>query len=425
MLNKLKGMDNKNKALISNTVMLYILQFSSYFFSLITVPYQTRVLGPEIYGVLGVAAAVMLYFQLFLDFGFILSATADISKNRDDKEYVCKRITSIAIIKAVLGIISLVVILILVFAVPKFSEYKAVYLIYFSAYAVNSFLPDYVYRGIEKMSTVTIRTVAVKALFCIMTFLFLRSKEDYLAVPILTLIGNIIAVIFAYSYLFKHFKYNFTKVTLKEILKDFKNSSTFFYSRIATTVYSATNTLILGFVDTSGAITGYFTSADKVVTTAKNGLSPISDSLYPYMVKNKDFGPAKKILTVIMVPIILGCIVVGIFAEPLCVFAFGKDFVGTANILRAFLPVIVAILPSYIFGFPMMGALGIHKYANYSIFIGTAVHIIGVILLALCGKITGVTLAGMTSVSEWTILIYRVIVVYKTLKNRKKNVEEV
>ncbi len=421
MLNKLKRMQEKNKVLITNTVMLYILQFSSYFFSFVTVPYQTRVLGPEIYGILGVAAAVMLYFQLFLDFGFMLSATADIAKNRDDEEYVCRKISSIAIIKSGLGIISLIIMIILIIAIPKFSQQKAVYLIYFFAYAINSFMPDYVYRGIEKMTAVTVRTVAIKALFCVMTFALLRSERDYLVVPILLLIGNTLAVVFAYLYLFKVYKYRFSKVEFKEIWGDFKASSTFFYSRIATTVYSATNTVILGFVDKTGLVTGYFTSADKVVTTAKNGFSPISDSLYPYMVKNKDFGPVKKILTVVMTPIVLGCIVVGVFAEPLCIFAFGEDFEGTANILRAFLPVIVAILPSYIFGFPVLSALDSAKYANYSIFIGTVIHIIGVLLLAATGNITGVTLAAMTSVSEWTILIYRVTVVCMLLKKRNKN----
>lgn len=413
MLNKLKKIDNKNKVLIKNTFMLYILQFSSYLFSFITVPYQTRVLGPEIYGILGMAAAVMMYFQLFMDFGFLLSATEDISKNRDDNDYVCRKITSIAIIKSFFGIFSLLLMLVLVFTVPKFSAHKSVYLVYLLAYAINSFLPDYVYRGIENMTAVTFRTVAIKFLFCVMTFVFLHSKEDYLIVPILLLIGNTLAVLFAYTHLFKTFKYHFCKVSAKEIFSDFKRSSVFFYSRIATTVYTATNTVILGFVDKTGLITGYFTSADKIVTTAKNGMSPISDSLYPYMVKNRDFGPAKKILTIIMIPIVFGCIGVGIFAEPLCIFAFGKEFADTANILRAFLPTIAVTLPSYIFGFPMMGALGISKYANYSIFIATAVHICGIAILLFSGHINGVTLAAMTSVSEWTIFLYRAIIIYK------------
>ena len=413
MLNRLKKIDSKSKVLLQNTVMLYILQFSSYLFSFITVPYQTRILGPELYGMLGVAAAVMLYFQLFLDFGFMLSATEDISKNREDRLYVCKKITSIAAIKAVLGIISLVIMAFLLFFIEEFSAHKAVYIIYFAAYAVNSFLPDYVYRGIEKMTAVTLRTVGVKLLFCVMTFVFLKAKEDYIIVPLLLLLGNCLAVIFAYFHLFRRLGYGFAKVTLKEVIGDFKRSSVFFYSRIATTVYSATNTVVLGFVDKTGITTGYFASADKIITTAKNGFSPISDSLYPYMVKNKDFRPVKKILPLIMLPIIAGCILAGIFAQPLCIFAFGKDFAGAAPILRAFLPAVAVILPSYIFGFPVMGALGISKYANYSIFTGTATHIIGIIILALTGNISGVTLAAMTSVSEWVIFLYRITVVAK------------
>ena len=70
-------MKTNKKVLLKNTVMLYILQFSAYFFSFITTPYQTRIMGPEIYGKIGYATAMMVYFQLFLDFGFILSSTAD------------------------------------------------------------------------------------------------------------------------------------------------------------------------------------------------------------------------------------------------------------------------------------------------------------------------------------------------------------
>ena len=69
---------------LKNTAALYILQFSSYFFSFLTVPYLTRVLDVEIYGMLGVASTLMVYFQLFLDFGFLLYATAAISIRRED-----------------------------------------------------------------------------------------------------------------------------------------------------------------------------------------------------------------------------------------------------------------------------------------------------------------------------------------------------
>lgn len=413
MLNKFKNIDAKSRLLMKNTVMLYILQFSTYLFSFLTVPYQSRVLGPEIYGMLGVAAAFMTYFQLFMDFGFLLSATEDISKNREDKQYICRKITSIAVIKVFFAVISFAAMSILCVFVPKLSEHKLLYFVYLAAFVVNSFLPDYIYRGLEQMTAVTVRTVIIKLFFCVMIFAVMRTKEDYMAVPLLLLIGNTGAVLGAYFHLFKTLHFRFAKVSVGQIFSDFKRSSFFFYSRIATTVYSATNTVLLGFVDKTGIVTGYYTSADKIVTTAKNGLSPISDSLYPYMVKNRDFKPAKKLLKFFMPIIIAGCIFVGIFAKPICIFVFGSEYGGTADILRAFLPAIATILPSYIFGFPVMGAMGISKYANISIFVGTAVHIIGLSVLFITGNFSAVTLAGMTSVSEASILAYRLFIVYK------------
>lgn len=61
-LNK-NALSSKKGVLLKNTVMLYIMQFSTYLLSFIVVPYETRVLGPTYYGKLGVATAIMVYFQ--------------------------------------------------------------------------------------------------------------------------------------------------------------------------------------------------------------------------------------------------------------------------------------------------------------------------------------------------------------------------
>ena len=421
-----RKLDRKSKTLLKNTVMLYLLQFSNYFFSFATVPYQTRVLKDEVYGKLVFAVGVMIYFQLFVDFGFLLSATEDISKNRDDHGYICKKITSVAIVKILFALVSFLIMGILCLSVSRFSGDPALYLIYLAAYVAGSFLPDYVYRGLEKMTAVTVRTLLIRLFFCVMIFVFLRKPGDYLVVPILLLIGNVGAVFGAYLHLFKGLKYRFGKVTKRDIIGEIKRSSLFFYSRIATTVYSATNTLLLGFVikTNTDAILGHYGSADKVLTTSKNCISPISDSLYPYMVKNRDFKPAKKWLLLFMPVILTGCIVVGIFAEPICVLVFGEDFRGSANILRAFLPAIAVTLPSYIFAFPAMGAMGISRYANYSVFFGTAIHIVGIVILLATGHFSAFSVACMTSVTECCIFLYRIIVVYKNRHLMKEGAEK-
>ncbi len=421
MQNNLNKIDQKSKVLFKNTVMLYAMQFSTYLFSFITVPYQTRVLKPELYGRLGVAVAMMTYFQLFMDFGFLLSATEDVSKNRDDKNYICARITSVAVIKLIFMGISCLVMLVLCFTVPVVSEDKTLYFLYLLAYAVNSFLPDYIYRGLEKMTAVTIRTLIIKFFFCIMIFVFLKKPSEYLLVPLMLLIGNIGAVVGAYIHLFKTMGYRFVKVTISDIRRDLKRSSFFFYSKIASTVYTATNTVILGMIDQSNTTTGFYTAADRGVSTAKSAFFPISDSLYPYMIRNRDFKIVKKILMIAMPILILGCGIVFVFAEPLCVLIFGKEYAPTATVLRMFIPGVIAIFPRYILSYPTLGAMGISKYANYAMFIGMAVHLAGLVIMALFGAISAVTLAAMTSISEWAVLIYIICIIIKNARLMPKS----
>lgn len=64
----------KNK-LIQNTSMLYLLSAAKMLFPFLTFPYLTRVLSVDGYALIVYVKAVMQYMQLWVDFGFILSAT--------------------------------------------------------------------------------------------------------------------------------------------------------------------------------------------------------------------------------------------------------------------------------------------------------------------------------------------------------------
>src|SRR5690606_28065130 len=99
------------KRLISNTIMLYLLTFSSYFFGFISLPYQTRVLGPEYYGRVGFALAFMVFFKLFIDFGFLLSATEEVAKHHRDKQKLSEIVTAVNILKCILSFISFIILL--------------------------------------------------------------------------------------------------------------------------------------------------------------------------------------------------------------------------------------------------------------------------------------------------------------------------
>ena len=407
---------NQNKRiLLKNTIFLYILQFSSVFFNFITIPYQARVLGPSFYGKIGVAVAISTYFQLFLDFGFSLLATADVANAQNDKTSLMKILTSINILKLFFSLLSIVLFIFLCIVIPFLSKDWILYSLYLLSVILNAFLPDFLYRGMEKMQPITIRTVIVKGFFSVMIFFALRQKEDYLIIPTLLCIGNAGALIGIYWHVFNKLRIFFCKVSVEDLLYYLKRSSTFFFSRIADTVYSTSNTIILGSFNSSAA--GFYTSVDKIRALSNNCFTPISDSIYPYMIKNKDYKLIKKVLWYLLPPIFLVCIFIFIFAKQICIILFGIEFLPAYKILQAITPMIIFTLPIYLLGFPTLGAMGIPKYANFSIYTGTIIHIINLTFLIFTGNLNMVTLTISSSLAEAGILIHRIIAIYK---NREK-----
>ena len=406
--------------LLQNTMMLYLLAFSNYFLGLIVAPYETRVLDTQGYGILGAASAVMVYFQLFIDFGFLLSGNQAVALNREDTGKLSSIFTAITISKLLLTALSAVGLVVLCSVLSVWQNRLSFYALCFAYTAMNSLIPDYLYRGLERMSAITVRTVCIKAFFTLGIVLLVKRPGDLWKIPVINIVGNGLAALYSFHDVKARFGIRFVRVSGREVMDTMKASSVFFYSRIATTAYSAMNTILLDVISGTGAPTAFYTSADKLITTGKSALSPISDSLYPYMVKNKDFRLVKKVLLILEPLIIVFCAVFFVFAEPLCAFIFGPDYAPAGQVLRAMLPVGVVILPSYICGFPMMSAMGISKHANFSVIFGSVLHIINLTVLWAAGNINMVTLGISVSVAETVILAYRLVVVFRNRHLLKK-----
>lgn len=403
--------------LLKNTAMLGLLQVSTYVLALIAVPYETRVLGPEVYGVLGVATAIMMYFQLVIDFGFALSSTEQVSRNREDVLLLRKVLTTTTLCKGALSVLSGAVLFVLCRCIGAWRNNTGVFMLFFVSSAFASMMPDYMYRGLEKMTAVTVRTVAIRGFFTGAIFIFLKRPEDLYVIPLLNIIGNGIAFFVSYLDLFRRFDLRLTRVKFGEVWAQLRSSAGFFLSRFATTAYTALNTLILDFMAVGGAATGFYTAADKLITTGRSALSPVSDSMYPYMARHRDFKLVRKVLLLLMPPIIAFCVACFIWAEPLCRLLLGEEYGPSGQVLRAMLPVAVLTLPNYILGFPTLTAMGLSKYANYSVILASVLHGVNLLILYLTGNISMISLALLVSLAEAVVLLFRIIVI---VKNRDK-----
>lgn len=270
------------------------------------------------------------------------------------------------------------------------------------------------------MKVIFIRTVSIKILFTIIIFVFVRSQDDVLFVPTAMLIGNFIALVVTYYDLHKHYKIRLRMPSIPQAWKLVKLSTPFFVSRFASTFYQDLDVIVLGRIYGSSPVVGYYSSADKLIAVVKTGSSPLADSLYPYMLKNKNFRLVKKLLLIVMPVITVGVVLVGIFAEPLCVLLFEAEYRDAGKILRLLLPIAWVVLPSYIIAFPIMSPLGLVKYTNMSNVIGMFFQLIGFVVLYAIGRFNVYAICGLTSVTEMLVFLFRVIVVMVHLSKTKR-----
>ncbi|WP_270457702.1 oligosaccharide flippase family protein [Faecalimonas umbilicata] len=411
MKNKKNNIKAQDKVLFSNTIFLYILTFSSQFFSFLTVPYLTRVLGPSVYGKVGIAVAYMAYVQIILDFGFILSATQKVVENREDKDKLGKIITGVTCVKLTLSIILTIAFGCFVSVSESMKQDAIFYLIYMVSTVANALMPDFFYRGIEKMKIITVRTFIIKGVATLGTFIFVKEATDYWMIPLFVMLGNSVAVFVMFRDMAQNYQVKFQRMNFRFIKNLVKDSALFFVSRAASTAYQAVNTIILSFVYGSSPLVGYYTSADKLISLGKTASSPIADSLYPYMIKQKNYRLVKKILLIFMPIITIGVTVVFVLAEPICIWLFGAEYAEAGDVLRCLLPILWVILPTYILCFPVMVPLGLSKWANMSNVVGMIIQILGLVVLIILGKLSIYTLCLLSSTTEVLVFLFRLIVV--------------
>lgn len=378
--------------------------------SLITQGFQVRVLGMDRVGVLGAAQYTVNFFQILIDFGFIMSATAKISQNREDKPYLNRILTRVVCAKLLFMILSYILLFIIVRPALADLTELIVYALYLFSTCMLSLLPDFMYRGLEKMSAVTVRAVSIKVFATVMIFLFVRKPADYWMVPAFSAFGNMVAVIFVYRHLYKKVGVRFCKISFSEVWEEIRESAQFFVSKAASAVNANLGGVLLARI--GGSVNaGLFSSADKVISAARNALSPIGDSLYPHMVRHKDFSIIKKALLIVYPIILIGCAAVFIFAKPLLTLWLGEEGEGVVLPLRLLLPAVVFAFPNTILGFPTLGAMGLVKYANISVSFGTAVYIIGLLAAHFTRGLDIVSICVMSSVTELSILIFRLVII--------------
>ena len=396
-----------NNPMATNFISLVLLQGVNYLLPLLSFPFLFRIFGVERYGLVTFGYALMQYFVMFTDFGFNLSATKYISQHRNNLRAINAYLNSAMIGRVVLCFISFIVLLVLISTFDKFRSESTLYILFFGIIIGNVMFPMWFFQGMENMKYITIFNIVAKSLSFIPFFIFIRGPEDYLYVPICYSVGFILAGLVSLCIVYYKMGMRWYITPASQIKCALKDSSTYFLSRASTSLFTTSNSFLLGLVCGNTAV-GYYSAAEKLYQAYNQLLSPFTGVLFPHIAKSRDVAFFKKVFYRIAVLNILSVGLVLMLASYVLQIVYGTSDANIRQIFRTLICACFVTIPSMLMGYPFLAAMGHPLFTNWTVICTSVLHITGLFILYLLHSLTPVNVAMMVVFSESLLISFRI-----------------
>lgn len=416
-------MESDKKKVTNNIVMLYIMNATQLLLPLITLPYLTRVLSVEGYGVVSYVKSLMVYVTLIIEFGYLLSGTKEVLESKNNKKELSYIVSKITISKIILSILAFLVLLVMILLIPLLKKFALFTILSFFTPFLSIFIYDYFFRGIEKMQIITIRYLIMRGTATIFTFIFVKNEGQLILIPILDIVGSVIAVLWV-NVEIKRIGIKFSLVESKDIIKSLASSFTYFISNIASTAFGALNTLLVGIYLAPKEV-AYWGVVMTLVGAVQTMYSPISDGIYPRMIETKSVKLFVKVLSFFVPLLIIGSLITYFGAPIILTIVGGKKYEIAYLYLQQSIPLLVISFFSILFGWPLLGAINKVKEVTFSTVLTAILQTIGLLLLIVFNAFSITTILFLRSLTELFMAIVRVSYVYKFRNLYKNNIEKV
>lgn len=372
---RLRTIIANNKTLLMNFSYLSIIKVVTMFLPLFTYPYLLNTIGQEKYGLLIYAQAIIGYFVIFINFGFSITTTREVSIHRDNIVALSKIVSSTYLIKIILFICSFLILCVLRLFVHDIAIYFDLFvytLLWLALFEV--LFPIYYFQGTEKMKYITLVTLTSRLLFFLFIFIFITKEDDYILFPILNFVGSIIGLAFSFYILHKD-GIRFVKPTKEEIFYHVKSSYIMGLAVGSNSLKTNLNIILIKSVLSLKEV-AVFDLISKIVFIGNTVIDLISQTVFPKIAKDKNKLFFKKVIKLVLV---------FAFGVILCNILLGKFAIGllSADKMLDSYPLLILmslIIPIYSLG-TMLGrnclnVYGQDKHVLYSMTISSLLYVL-------------------------------------------------
>ncbi|MBI1789604.1 MAG: flippase [Acidobacteria bacterium] len=338
-------------SLVQNAAVLYGVQISRKLAPLVIVPYLARTLGPAGWGMVAFAQSLGEFLVLVIEFGFNLSATREIARNRESKEACSEIVAGVVGAQVILALTAGAAAVILSRWIPLLCDNPKLLAAGLLYAVAQGFTPLWFFQGLERLHLAAGLEISGKLMGMGAILWLVRSPEDgWVALMVQGLapaLSTAAGIILAY----RAFPFRWPSWYL--VRDAVRLGWRMFVFRSGESLYGVGNAFVLGLF-TTPTLVGYFASAEKISKAVYGLLNPIREALYPrlsHMVSNSPEKAARLARIGAIVTgaggVVLGGAIFG-FAPLLVYLLMGPGFAPAVTVLRilALLPPLLAITHS-------------------------------------------------------------------------------
>jgi len=419
ILEKIKKLSSEKENFFKNFTAMGIIQILNYVIPFVTLPYLSRVLAVDKFGLIFFAQAIMDYFSRFVDFGFNQSGVRELAIKRENSHKVSSIYTSVMFARLGLMLISFLILSVVVLGFEKFRQDWIIYYFTFLSVIGNVLLSTWFFQGMERMKFITYLNVLTRFISLVCIFAFIRGQGDYYFVPLFNSLGVLIAGVVSVWLAVNKFGVKLYIPKFKEVWLKIRNSSEYFLGNISIGLYQSANAFVLGLC-VSTTMVAYYVSAQKIYLAIYFMYIPFYNAFFPYMSKNKDIKFWKKVFKILVFASLGLSLFILIFAKPIISIFYGSRLVESYKVLRIFAIIVPFHIMAGTMAFPLLGAFGYTKETNQCWVIAGIIHIVALCILYLIHRLNIYTVACMYAFSHIFMFCHRLYYVkkYKILEQK-------
>lgn len=387
---------------------------------IITVPYLSRVLGPEGIGIHSYTHSIVQYFILFGTLGLSLYGQREIATYRDDKFKRSVIFWELFTIKFFTVAISLF--LYFIFSIFFFINYKVYFFIFSLEILSCIFDVTWFYQGLEDFKFITIRNVIFRIIPIVFIFIFVKDKYDLPIYITISVVCNFLGNISLLPKLKKDVQ--IVKYIDLSFTKHFKGIVLIFLPQIAIQVYTVLDKTMIGIITNDIVQNGYYEQSTKIIKMVLTIITSMGTVIIPRIAfynGKKEKSKTNKLLENVFsfvcflaFPMCLGLI--GI-ADSFVPIFFGNNFLNSVSILKVLSLLFLAIGFNNVIGMQYLIPTHKENIFTFTVCIGAGTNLI--CNLFLIPKYGALGAAVGSVIAESVITFLQIIMTRKTFNYTK------